>query len=56
MNLALMELKVTLLFITKKYRFELADPNMLNEEKAVVVAFTMHPADMLPVKIFARSA
>lgn len=54
MNLALMELKTALLTLVKRFRFELADEKMKNEENAVVVAFTMHPTDMLPVNVFLR--
>lgn len=54
MNLALIELRVALLSIVKKFKFELADESLKDEEKALVVAFTMHPADMLPVKVYTR--
>jgi cytochrome P450 len=55
MNLALMELRVTILLLLSKFEFELADKEMLNEAKMLTTSFTMQPRDGLPVKIRTRS-
>ena len=54
MNLAVMELKVSFLALVKQFKFELANSEMADEENALVVSFTMHPADMLPVRVYRR--
>jgi cytochrome P450 len=55
MNLALMELRVTILLLVSKFDFELADKGMLDEAKMMTTSFTMQPQKGLPVKIRRRS-
>ncbi len=56
MNLALMELKITLLKLVSKFNFTLADPKM-NDERNILggTTFTMKPKDGLPILIQKRN-
>jgi cytochrome P450 len=54
MNLALMELRVTILMLISKFEFELADKSMLAEENLLMTSFTMQPQKGLPVRIRKR--
>jgi cytochrome P450 len=56
MNLALMELRVTLLSLISNFHFELADKTMLDEDEMLETVFLMRPKRGLPVIVTNRAA
>ena len=54
MNLALLELRVGLGKLISKFHFELADPEMHDEDKMFETHFTSRAKDGLPIHISRR--
>jgi cytochrome P450 len=54
MNLALMELRVSLLHLISTYQFELADKSMIDENEMLETVFLMRPKKGLPIIVTRR--
>lgn len=55
MNLALMELRITLVNIISRFHFDLGDASMMDDNNLLHTTFTMHPQRGLPIKITRRN-
>lgn len=56
MNLALMELRITLLNLISKFHFTLGDEEMRDEDKLFETVFTLRPRHGCPIRVTKRSA
>lgn len=54
MNLALMELRIVIADLLKKFSFRLADESMKDEKITLETVFTLRPHKMLPVYVSLR--
>ena len=56
MNLALMELRMTIAALLPRFTFSLADPSMADDPQTVQNLFTLRPAKFLPMVVKKRAA
>jgi cytochrome P450 len=54
MNLALLEMRVTLLILISRYHFDLADKTMIDDDHLMETAFTLKPQNGMPVILTLR--